>query len=351
MIGKTDRILHNGYELSCYLNKVSPKSVREKLPADVLCTAFHIYESGYQVGTVAAEGKFASGGVDADQLTDVISAAFDSGTENIVDIGYGFFAVGGDVRMFDGCVADWDMPIPVGGLILTNANWTSNNGMRRGRWLMSQQLNAGTTNGTTVDNLAATANGGLLHAQLENTDATGVSVRLQHSTNGSTWVDLAEADFGTRAGGGYTFGVNPSDTNTIIVNGVTFTFVTTASTATNINIKGSLALTMVEAAIVLNASVNASVSVATYTATSTGFTVSFDAPGTGGNAYTLDTVTGGNVTRTGATLTGGLDADAALHQAKSTTVAAGTTVNRDLRAVAIISGGNTVLVSAAFARG
>jgi hypothetical protein len=184
--------------------------------------------------------------------------------------------------MLNGCTVNYTVPMQVGALILSNAKIRSTNGLGFGKWLASEPITEGTDTNASVDNAAGTTNGGLFHAHLDNIDATGVSVKVQHSTNNSTWVDLAEVVFGAHAIGGYTFALNPSDTNTILFNGVTFTFVTTASTATNINIKGSLALTMAEAAIVLNASVNASVSVATYTATATGVNVSYDAPGTGG---------------------------------------------------------------------
>jgi hypothetical protein len=111
-----------------------------------------------------------------------------------------------------------------------------------------------------------------------------------------------------------------------------------------------LALTLAELAAVLNASVDPNISIATYASNATQLIATIDAPGTGGNAYTLDTPTAGNVTRSGATLTGGINMVANEHGAQSLVVPAGTTVNRFTRAKAVVSGGDTVLVSAAFAR-
>jgi hypothetical protein len=351
MIGRSDKILVGGYNLAAKVTKVDINASREKLPATTVASSNKVYESGFRNATVAVEGLYESNTTTLDKITDVIAAAFYTGDEQIVTIGYGLYALGGDARIFDGCVGDWDLPINAGQLILTNGNFTSNNAMMRGRWLISELVAAGTTTGTSIDNGAGTTNGGLFHAHWQNDDATGISIPLQHSTDDSTWVDLAEVLSGTRATGGYAFALNPSDTDTIIFNGVTFTFITGSSTSTDIQIKGTLALTMAEAAAVLNASASGSVNVATYTATSTGITVSYDAPGTGGNAYTLGTVNGGNSTRTGATLSGGTNATASEHNAGSVRVAAGTTVNRHLRVKPTVTGGDTVLLSAAFARG
>lgn len=351
MIGRSDKILVGGYNLAAKVTKVDVKANREKLNATTVASSNKVYESGFRSATAAVEGFYESNTTTLDKITDVIAAAFETGNEQVVTIGYGLYALGGDARIFDGCIGDWDLPIQASQLILTNGNFTSNNAMMRGRWLMSQLVAAGTTTGTSIDNGAATTNGGLFHAHWQNDDATGISIPLQHSTDDSTWVDLAEALSGVRATGSYTFGVNPSDTDTIDFNGVTFTFISGSSTSTDIQIKGTLALTLVEAATVLNASVDADVSLATYTATATKINVSYDAPGTGGNAYTLDTPTAGNVTRSGATLSGGTNATASEHSASSIRIAAGTTVNRHLRVKPTISGGDTVLLSAAFARG
>lgn len=115
------------------------------------------------------------------------------------------------------------------------------------------------------------------------------------------------ATAGAQATGTYTIGVNPTAADTIVFNGVTFTFIAGVSTATDIQIGATLADTITEALTVLNASVNASVSVATYSNPSAGvIKVTYDAGGTDGNAYTLGTNTA-NIVRSAATLSGGSD--------------------------------------------
>jgi hypothetical protein len=349
-VGQNITFLVNGYDLAPYLQYFTTEGTAESIDATVLANNYRSKEAGFHSATIEGEGKFATDAVDADTMYDTQKTAFSSAAEQVVTASFGIVATGDVALMMNAINTKFDVVVPKGLLILNNIMLASNNALNIGRWLTKAQRNAGTFTGTAVDNATQSTNGGLSHVHLENDTATGVTVLTQHSTNNSAWVDLSEAVFGTRAMGSYTFGANPSDTDTIIFNGVTFTFITGSSTATDIQIKGTLALTLVEAATVLNASVNGSVSVATYTSTATKINVSYDAPGTGGNAYTLDTPTAGNVTRSGATLSGGVDLVADVHSKYSETIAAGTTVRRYLRTITKVYGGNTVLVSSAFAR-
>lgn len=104
------------------------------------------------------------------------------------------------------------------------------------------------------------------------------------------------------ASGFITFAVNPSDGDTITLNGVAWTFKTIAVGATQTTIQPTLAGTMSQLADDLNASVNASLIVATYTGSTNAIAILYDTTGAGGNAYTLAASAG---TRSGATLTGG----------------------------------------------
>lgn len=110
---------------------------------------------------------------------------------------------------------------------------------------------------------------------------------------------------GTQATGTLTAGSNPSNTNTIAVNTVTFTFVTGASTSTNVHIGADKEETLAELAAVLNASVDALITVATYTVDDDVLTITYDTGGTDGNSFALANSTGSTITRSAATLEGG----------------------------------------------
>lgn len=110
---------------------------------------------------------------------------------------------------------------------------------------------------------------------------------------------------GTQATGILTFADIPGNGETIAINGVTFTFVDGDSTSTNVSIGDTPTATAINLAAVLNASVNASISIATYAAVAETVTITANAGGTDGNAYTLANSSSSNVTRSAATLAGG----------------------------------------------
>ncbi len=104
--------------------------------------------------------------------------------------------------------------------------------------------------------------------------------------------------------GSITYAGQPSANDTIVMNGVTFTWKAVAAAATDIAIGATLADSLRNAADKLNTSPNPLVSVAFYSANATVLAIKYDVSGTEGNAFTLAKVgTAGTVS--GATLTGG----------------------------------------------
>lgn len=114
------------------------------------------------------------------------------------------------------------------------------------------------------------------------------------------------ATAGLQATGTLTAGSNPANNETIAVNGVTFTFKTVVVTPATDVLRGATeGDTMTNFAAVLNASANASISIATYTVSGAVLTVTYDAGGADGNAFTLADSSAAAVTRGAATLAGG----------------------------------------------
>jgi hypothetical protein len=127
---------------------------------------------------------------------------------------------------------------------------------------------------------------------------------------GSNYRDTDTIAFSDSGGGlatGYfQGGTNPSDGNSVIMNGVTIKF-RRSSTAPGYNetpLGNTLALTMQSLCNFCNASNDISLSCATYTCDATHLYVTYKTPGTVGNAYTLNADSSGFST-SGATLTGG----------------------------------------------
>lgn len=111
---------------------------------------------------------------------------------------------------------------------------------------------------------------------------------------------------GVHATGNLAFSVNPTNSQTIILDGVTWTFVTSGATGNQTNLGVSQAATLAQLQTDLTASSNANISLANYSATTTQLNISFKVVGAIGNTYTLAAGSSG-ATPSGPTLTGGAD--------------------------------------------
>lgn len=108
----------------------------------------------------------------------------------------------------------------------------------------------------------------------------------------------------TAATGSYTFSSNPTNGQNIILNGVTWTFVTSGATGTQTNIQSTVQATVYQLITDLTNSGNSSINAARYNATSLMLNITYGTTGTVGNTYTLAPGTYGG-TPSGGTLTGG----------------------------------------------
>lgn len=113
---------------------------------------------------------------------------------------------------------------------------------------------------------------------------------------------------GSKATGTITIATQPTNGQTIVVNGKTFTFKTVATGPADVLIGANAAGSAANLAATLNASQDPAIAVADYTASASVVTVTYGERGTVGNAFTIATGTAGaSVTVSGATLSGGVD--------------------------------------------
>jgi len=143
--------------------------------------------------------------------------------------------------------------------------------------------------------------------QYANGGITGICRVTGFSSNTSVDVEVLKpfgaASIGNATAGGHIlFSVNPSNGDTITLNGITWTFKTSGATGNQTNIQGSLVATLAQLASDVSASANGSLTVANYAATATQLNITYKTVGTAGNAYTL---AASAATPSGATLTGG----------------------------------------------
>lgn len=192
-VAQLTTFLMNGYELACYLKSFTPEAMTDALDATVLCNNYKSFQAGFKDGSLSAEGIFSADSVNADDIYDVLKAAFSAGTNNLITASFGQAVAGSPAIMMSGAQGKFGVPIKTAELIMVTADFQCSDGMNFGVYLLNEAIAAGTVNGTSVDNGAATANGGVFHVHLQNDTATDVDTKLQHSTNGSSWADVSGA--------------------------------------------------------------------------------------------------------------------------------------------------------------
>lgn len=192
-IAQSISVFCNGVNLATWLKSINPSAEIEELDATVLANNYRSYEPGFKMGVLSAEGLFSSDGVNTDEIHDVFNAAYTAGTSNVITASFTTPAVDGPAVMLDGPELKYSVNVTTGELVMVQAEFRATNGLSFGKWLANTQLSAGTTNGTSVDNGASSANGGVFQVHLNNDDASDCDFKVQHSTDNSSWADLTGA--------------------------------------------------------------------------------------------------------------------------------------------------------------
>lgn len=190
-VAKKISFLANGVDLACALKSFEPTAEVEVLDATVLCGDYQRFVPGFKNGEMAAAGVWEYDSVLSDKIHDVMSEAFTTGDEQIITASFGEIAVGGTALLMNAFNRNYGIETENGALIMVNLELQAYQAVDFGRWHMSEQIDEGTVNGASVDSGASSANGGILHGHLQNDDATDVDIKVQHSSNNVTWVDLA----------------------------------------------------------------------------------------------------------------------------------------------------------------
>lgn len=186
-------IYGNGIDLACAFKSFAVAGEQATLDATVLCNTGQSksYELGFKSGTVTAEGVWKYDQTNADEIHNILSAALANSAQVVLTAGYAALAVGDPCTLTDGIVKTYGIQTPLEQLIMCSAEFEGDGGVSFGRWLFNAEVDTTTTNGTSVDNSASTANGGLFHVHYQNGAGTeDLTAKIQHSANNSTWADL-----------------------------------------------------------------------------------------------------------------------------------------------------------------
>ena len=187
--GKSAVVLHGIYDLSAYLNDGSVSTMAETAETTAFGSSAKTYITGLKDGTITASGMF--DGV-AGAIDEVLTASIGSDTNAPVSFFPTTSTIGNPVKLLQAKTTGYSVSSPVGDVVSVSYDAQADGGIDHGVSLAALAAVVATTNSTSVDNTASTANGGLAQLHVTaNTWSANATIKVQHSSDNSTWADLA----------------------------------------------------------------------------------------------------------------------------------------------------------------
>jgi len=188
--GRSLKIFHGGYDVSAYFDTAA---IGRQVPLDTTKTFGGDWQRrevpGNHSGSLSLGGFHdAAPAGSYELLRQAVSAA--SGTP--MTLGPRGSAVGKLVEMLKARYTKHDIPTDTASSTKTSAEAKADGGYALGRCLHDATPETASGNAASVDETAATSQGGIghLHVLAWSGSFTGITVKIQHSVDNSVWVDL-----------------------------------------------------------------------------------------------------------------------------------------------------------------
>lgn len=198
--GKKTAVLVDKYDLSAFFNSVDSDRSLEAVESTTFGKDAKTYVPGLGDGSISLGGLYdgAANAVDA-----VLQTALGATSDNVVTIVFGGAATVGNAAQLAAVIeSDYKISAGVGDLVSVTADLQPDGGVYGGQLLLDLAARTATANGTAIDNTASSANGGVgnLHITTVSGTTPSITVKIQHSTDNSTWADLITFTAATAAG-------------------------------------------------------------------------------------------------------------------------------------------------------
>lgn len=206
--GTRAKVYLNGADISSYLRSASSSGSRDMLDATTLGMDDRAFIGGLKNLTFTGEGLYDAG---EDAIDTILSEVMDADEAILTYLPAGD-ALGNRGIGLEGDESGYDIASPVDGLTTINVNVQSSIGADPVQVLHPLSAVSATANGTGVDQLAASSNGGSAFLQVTAMDRTTgdetMVVKVQDSDDNAVFVDLITftsptepgAQFGTVTG-------------------------------------------------------------------------------------------------------------------------------------------------------
>lgn len=185
------RAMVDEFDISQFITKVSPVPSQDVADCTTLAEDHRSYTPVMKKGELNMDGLYRTKQIVGQTLDDIFGVL-----PSTALIFSGFpegRAPGKPAYLILSDVTRYNLDSVVGDLVKCQINIMAHHrAVERGVSLHDLIAETGTANGTSVDNLAATANGGVivLHVTDIQGAAPSVAIKVQHSTNGTVWADL-----------------------------------------------------------------------------------------------------------------------------------------------------------------
>lgn len=185
---KSSRVLVNELSFSAKLNAVSLAYQRQLGESTAFTDDGAKWVPGLSSASLTLSGRWEAGASVHDEITSAV------GTDNglLVTAGPDGLAVGKPVYLAAGDITNYDIPSSVSEVVGFTTEAQGDDGADWGVSLHDLTAVTTTANGTSVDNAASSANGGVatLHVTAASGTTPSATVKVQHSVDNSVWVDL-----------------------------------------------------------------------------------------------------------------------------------------------------------------
>ena len=187
--GKNVKVFVNEFDFSSYFTDMTATSSVETAETSTFGSSAKEYITGLQDGTVSVSGMFESTtGLGTDEF---FANALGSSTKVKVIVAPEGHANGYRAVMLQADDTSYEVSGAIADVVQASAEFQSSNGIDHGVILSSGSAVSATGTGTSVDNTASSANGGVGFLSVPtNTRNGNVTVKIQASADNSTFTDL-----------------------------------------------------------------------------------------------------------------------------------------------------------------
>jgi hypothetical protein len=186
---KTTEVYANELKLSQYLRSVNVTQAVDTHDVTVFEKDSKNYTVGLFSGGVSCDGWFDQTANGADLF---LSNALASSGSTIVSVCLGGSTIGNPCKMVQTNEKKYDVNSPVADIITMSLDFEGKDKVWNGKSIFNYSTATGSVSGTSIDNGAATSNGAIafVHCTAVSGTNPNCAIKIQHSTDNSTWVDL-----------------------------------------------------------------------------------------------------------------------------------------------------------------